>query len=172
MFRSWTIKGTFKDEPYRLLTLGCIVNQVKSRGSLQIVSKDPTVSPKIDPKFLTNPEDLERLAEVVKVGLEFKDQKPFADLVQECLFPPFKNETEFLEVLKKRFILAWHPVGTCKMSNKPDGVVDSDLKVKGVKGLRVADASIMPRVVSGNTNVASLVIGMKAAEIILKQYSS
>jgi len=70
----------------------------------------------------------------------------------------------------KKGFLPWHPVGTCRMSSGNDSVVDPQLKVRGVTGLRVADASIMPSVVSGNTNCISMVIGAKAAELIIQQY--
>jgi len=164
-------RGLFGDLPHRILVLGAIVNQVKSRGSLRVISRDPNVGPLIDPNTLSSPEDLDRLVEAVKFILAVGKEKPFADLVEKCEVNDSITDQKLRNLIKTQLTYAWHPVGTCKMSNKEDGVVDSNLKVKGVQRLRVADASIMPSVVSGNTHIAALLIGLKASELILKDYN-
>ena len=80
----------------------------------------------------------------------------------------YKSDEEVVGFLKKNVFLSWHPAGTCKMSKGKDAVVDSKCRVIGVKNLRVADASIMPNLVSGNTNMAAIVIGSRVADFILQ----
>lgn len=115
-----------------------------------------------------------RLIEAYKVGLHFFKTEPLQTEIDEIAEPKKipESDNEVAEIIKSNSGLAWHPVGTCKMGNakSSETVVDEHLKVLGIERLRVIDASIMPRVVSGNTNMASMLIGAKGASLVAQDY--
>lgn len=149
--------GLFDKIAVRIATFGVILNQPTSRGSLKIASKDISVPPIIDPNVFNTKEDRDRLLEATKIVMEFGKTAPFSDLVETQANPPpsVNTDEKLAKFINANLIFGWHPIGTCKMSNRGDGVVNSQLQVKGVENLRVIDASIMPKVVSGNTHVAT-----------------
>ncbi|PNF21087.1 Glucose dehydrogenase [FAD, quinone] [Cryptotermes secundus] len=154
----------------------------KSRGKILLNSENPYEYPKIFAGYLSDPEgrDLATMLEGIKFAerlmntevmkaKEAKQRKLFIEACEDLEF----NSSEYWEcALRHVATTVYHPVGTCKMgpSSDPSAVVDPELKVYGVKGIRVADASIMPTIVSGNTNAAIIMIGEKAADMIKKEW--
>jgi choline dehydrogenase len=140
----------------------------RARGSVTLNSADPDVPPSIDPNFLGDPYDLDRTIDCLKVGQEIMGQPSMAKyIVNE--FEPGPNcrtRAEYEAYVRDQGRSGYHPVGTCKMGQDAMAVVDPQLRVHGVDGLRVADSSIMPRLVSGNTNAPSIMIGEKASDLI------
>ena len=151
---------------------GCTLNfqhvRPRSRGTVSLRSKDPRDLPRIVPNYMSEPHDLNRLCEGFVIGQEIMKQPALSGLVARQHFPgvKFRGKPELAEFLKRNARAGLHPVGTCKMGRSGDSVVDSELRVFGVDRLRVADASIMPNIPSGNTNAACTMIGEKAADLI------
>ena len=147
----------------------------KSRGTLQLASADPADAPLIDPAFLEDERDVETLMRGVKT-LQRILQAPAFDAVDKTPLYAAESESdaEILEDIRNRADTVYHPVGTCKMGDldaDPFAVVDPRLRVRGVAGLRVIDASVMPQVVSGNTNAPSIMIGEKGADMIKQDWA-
>ena len=161
------------DDHARKLHLGygfschvCVLRP-KSRGSVFLTSADPMAMPGIDPQFLAEREDMDILLKGAKITRELMKTKPLADYIHRELF--IENEPDDAELeqhIRNRSDTVYHPVGTCKMGTDPMAVVDPKLKVHGLEGLRVVDASIMPNVISGNTNAPTVMIAEKAADMI------
>lgn len=151
---------------------GCTLNgyfmHPRARGAVTLKSADPRISPSIDPNFLGDPYDLERTIDCVKVGQEIMAQPAMKRFVTDEFMPGPKcrSRADYEAYVRERARSGYHPVGTCKMGQDEMAVVDTELRVRGVDGLRVADASIMPRLVSGNTNAPSIMIGERAADFI------
>lgn len=142
----------------------------KSRGFIALKTANPLDDPLIQPRYLTEKEDLESLVNGYKIGRKLLNSKAFSPYRGEEVIPGKLVETDdqIIEDIRKRAESIYHPVGTCKMGNDDMAVVDNQLKVHGLKGLRVVDASIMPNVVAGNTNAPTIMIAEKAADMILK----
>jgi len=139
-----------------------------SRGEVIISSADPMSPPVIDPKFLSEEKDLEQLVKGGKLALDIIRQAPFAAKLRKIIAPLQNNsEAGIIDHIEKSVETVYHPVGTCKMGHDELSVVDHELKVYGIGKLRVVDASIMPTIVSGNTNAACVMIAENAARIIL-----
>jgi choline dehydrogenase len=152
------------------ITLNSCVARPRSRGSIRLASADPGEQPLIDPNYFADPEDLRLSIGGVRRAREILAQEPLRSMIAGEVFPgPDKVSDEDLAAHAKRFVkTVYHPVGTCRMGREDDAnaVVTTDLKVRGVERLRVADASVMPSIVSGNTNAAVLVIADKAVEFV------
>jgi len=149
-------------------TLGVALCQPESRGSVRLADSDPASAPRIDCGFLSAPRDLDRLAGAVAEALA---------IAADAGWQPLVTPEADTDAARRAFICATlgsnhHASGTCRMGPGPDCVVGPDLRVRGIDGLRVADASIMPRIVSGNTNATAMVIGEKAADLILNAQSA
>jgi choline dehydrogenase-like flavoprotein len=140
----------------------------KSRGELRLRSKDPTDKPLLDPHYLEEDEDMALLVTAVKMARELAVQKPLAGFLKGEATPGPKvtTDAEIRAAVRLYAKTIYHPVGTCKMGQGSDAVVDAKLRVRGIEGLRVADASIMPSIVGGNTNAPAIMIGEKAADLI------
>ena len=141
----------------------------KSRGSISLQTANPLDAPKINAAYLTEDEDWTNLINGYKLGREILNAQSFAKYSDKEVAPSGKVETdaEIKEDIRQRAESIYHPVGTCKMGNDAMAVVDNKLRVHGVDGLRVVDASIMPNIVAGNTNAPSIMIAEKAADMIL-----
>jgi choline dehydrogenase-like flavoprotein len=141
----------------------------RSIGSLTLRSSDPSVPPAIDPAFLTDPYDWKISMEGFKWGRDMLHTKTYAPFVKKEHMPgaKVKTEQEIREYIKQWSKTDYHPVGSCKMGVDDMAVVDQELKVRGLEGLRVIDASIMPTLISGNTQATSIMIGEKGAHHVL-----
>jgi choline dehydrogenase len=139
----------------------------KSVGTVQLEAPDAAVAPRIDPRFFSDPADMAVLMQGAHVQRRILDASPFAAIRGEGLYPLDQRDARAVEQdIRNRADTQYHPVGTCKMGNDAMAVVDAQLRVRGVQGLRVADASIMPTLIGGNTNAPSIMIGEKAADMI------
>jgi choline dehydrogenase len=145
-------------------TMVVVLVTPKSRGRIRLRSSDPTVYPAIYANYLAQPEDGERLMKGIQLARRLNRTKALADLYQAEVYPAaqLQRADELAEVVQTFF----HPVGTCKMGHDALAVVDERLRVRGTSGLRVVDASIMPMIVNGNTNAATIMIAEKAADLI------
>ena len=141
----------------------------KSRGWLKLKSANPTDYPMIQPNFLESDDDKETLLEITKIAIDVIQAKAFEPYRKKIITPPdlSSDDAIFLHI-QKQLETVYHPVGTCKMGNDETAVVDEQLRVHGIEGLRVVDASIMPTIVSGNTNAPVYMIAEKGADMILK----
>lgn len=139
----------------------------KSRGSVGLSSADPMAPPRIDPQFLSDPSDLEVLIKGARKTRQLMQTAPLAGYIDKELFIKDEPDDAALEQhIRARADTIYHPVGTCKMGQDDMAVVDPELKVRGLAGLRVVDASVMPRLVGGNTNAPTIMIAEKAADMI------
>lgn len=140
----------------------------RSRGTLSLASSDPADPPLLDPHYLEVDADLQGLARGIEMAREIGMATALRDWrLREVVPGPEVDGAGALERFVRGCVCTWyHPVGTCKMGIDADAVVDPELRVRGIAGLRVADASIMPVVVSANTNAASLMIGWRGAGLI------
>lgn len=143
-----------------------ILVQPESRGEVSLRSADPTDPPVINPNYLTEAADLQTLVKAVELVRNLANTPTFQEMNGGELMP---GEAADLEgFIRSQCSTLWHPAGTCKMGTDSMAVVDSELRVRGVKSLRVADASIMPTVTSGNTVAACFMIGEKLADLLLE----
>jgi len=140
----------------------------KSRGEVLLSSADVADAPHIDPAYLKEPEDLQSLLNAVRTCREICSHSEMADHLGEELTPGADraSDEELIEEIRLRAGTVYHPVGTCKMGVDEMAVVDPRLRVRGIEGLRVVDASIMPEITGSNTNAPSMMIGERAAALI------
>jgi choline dehydrogenase len=153
----------------RGITFNINVLRSESTGSVHIKSTDPADPPAIRFNFLSAPQDRTGLLAAIRKARELMAAPPMSEIIEGEIAPGSKVETddELLEWVRNNAETTYHPVGTCKMGHDPMAVVDDQLRVHGVKNLRVADASIMPTLTSGNTNAPSIMIGEKCAQMVL-----
>lgn len=151
---------------------GCTVNvyacRPKSRGEIRLRSSDPTVAPIVDPNYLAEQYDVDRMIDGVRIGQDIMAQPSMAKFVGAAHLPskPLKTKAEFDAFVRKNTQGAYHLSGACKMGTDDMAVVDPKLRVHGIDGLRVADSSVMPYVVSGNLNAPTIMIGERASAFI------
>lgn len=142
--------------------------QPKSRGTVELRSADPLGEPLIKPNFLSEPEDLEQLVQGCKIALDIIQSEAFAPYRKEIVAPlDWSSDAAIKTHILNSVETIYHPVGTCKMGVDDMAVVDPQLRVRGIEGLRVIDASIMPKIMTGNTNAPVYMIAEKGADMIL-----
>ena len=141
----------------------------ESKGHIHIVSADPRRPPAINFNFLSSPIDAELTMRALRIARAIMTAPAMGHLRVTEIGPgvTIQDDDELLDWVKKNAETTYHPVGTCKMGSDPMAVVDARLRVHGIDGLRIADASIMPTLTSGNTNAPSIMIGEKAADMVL-----
>jgi choline dehydrogenase len=150
-------------------TLHACVLRPASRGVIRLRSPRAQDPPRIEPRYLSERRDLEVLLEGMRISREIIAAAPFARYRGRELFPGegLGTRAELEAVVRRKAETIYHPAGSCRMGGDGSAVVDSALRVRGVERLRIADASIMPRLIGGNTNAPVLMIAEKAAEMIL-----
>lgn len=149
----------------------CILDP-ESRGDVTLNSAAYDDAPLINNRFLSNPADTERFVQAIKTAQKITDAKGLGELKAETVFPakPFGSDEDIKAFIREKANHLYHAVGTCKMGNDDMAVVDNELRVKGISGLRVADASVMPTIPHGNTHAPTVMIAEKAADMILNAH--
>jgi Choline dehydrogenase and related flavoproteins len=154
--------------------LGChmCLLRPKSRGEVTLNSSDPFDDPKIDPKFLSHPDDMQDMIAGYKKMMSIMNKESFSKYTTKHTMRPIdiNDDNDIEQAIREEADTVYHPVGTCKMGNDEMAVVDNTLKVYGIDGLRVVDASIMPTLIGGNTNAPTIMIGEKASDMILSDW--
>ena len=155
--------------PFSGFTILVRLLRPESRGTVLLKSADPLAAPEIRPNYLSARRDGDVLVAGMKVSRRLVDAEPMRRYAARAHEPDraFANDDEWLQYLRTRGGISFHPVGTCRMGSDAASVVDPRLRVRGVEGLRVVDASIMPLLISGNTNAPTIMIGEKGADMIL-----
>jgi choline dehydrogenase-like flavoprotein len=139
----------------------------KSRGSVALASADPLAAPLIDPNFFGDSADLETMVAGFKLTRRLLETPSLRALQKKDMYAEgVETDDQIRELLRQRVDTVYHPVGTAKMGSDPMAVVDAKLKVHGLEGLRVVDASVMPTLIGGNTNAPTIMIGEKASDMI------
>ena len=154
------------------LTLMPILMRPKSRGEIELVSARAQDKPILHPRFLDHEEDVDVLVQGIRIGRQILSAPALSAYrgVELRPGPQAQSRDDLAEFLRSNIMTSFHPVGTCKMApaSDPMAVVDHTLQVRGVEGLRVADASIMPTIIGGNTNAPSMMIGERGAQFALE----
>jgi choline dehydrogenase-like flavoprotein len=138
-----------------------------SRGEVGLTSGDPLAAPRIDPRFLSDQRDAEIMLKGVKLVRRILEAPALAKYRdKELLTAGVSSDEGLMDHIRNKADTIYHPVGTCKMGVDDMAVVDPQLRVRGLQGLRVVDASIMPTLIGGNTNAPTIMIAEKAADMI------
>ncbi|WP_424928682.1 GMC family oxidoreductase [Amaricoccus tamworthensis] len=158
--------------PFSAFTMSVCQLRPESRGEIVLNGPDPTTYPKIHPNYLSSETDCRTIVEGVKIARRIARHAPLDSKISEEFRPDSSLDMDdyegTLDWARNNSSSIYHPTGTCKMGEGPNTVVDDRLRVHGIRGLRVADCSIMPEIVSGNTNAPAIMIGEKASDMILE----
>ena len=149
-------------------TMGPVLVSPKSRGSVRLRSTDPAAKPRILTNSLSEPDDLAALVAGVKLAREWAHTEPLAEAAGTEFHPgPDVQSDEQIEAWVRAHVeLIYHPVGTCRMGAADEAVLDPELRVRGVDGLRVVDASVFPVIPGGNTNAPTMMVAERGADLI------
>ena len=164
-------RAMMSPDPFSAMLLGISNCSPRSRGSVRLRSSNPLEPPVIEPNYLSHEDDIKDLLEGVKVLRKLAKTDSFRKVIGEEFRPGSQCQTDeqMIQHIKDTVWTVFHPSSTCRMGPDPkSSVVDSNLKVYGIEGLRVADASIFPSLVCGNINAATIMVGEKASDLILK----
>jgi choline dehydrogenase len=161
----------FANPPGHGFTIGVILLHPESKGSLKLRSTNPTDPPAINPNYLASENDVKVMIAGLRWARKVAESKALDAFRGEEFMPgeAVQSDADLEESIRAHAETLYHPVGTCKMGEDPLAVVDPDLRVRGVEGLRVVDASVMPTIISGHTNAPSIMIAEKAADLIKGQ---
>jgi choline dehydrogenase len=158
-------------DKFSAFTMSVCQLRPESKGEIKLTSADPMAYPTIHPNYLSTETDCRTAVAGVNIARTIARQEPLATKISEEFRPhaslDIDNYDETLDWVRNNTASIYHPTGTCKMGSDPMSVVDDKLRVHGIEGLRVADCSIMPEIVSGNTNAPAIMIGEKASDLIL-----
>ena len=159
--------------PFSAFTTSVCQLRPESRGHIELVSADPDVKPKLHSNYLATMTDQHTVVEGIKIALRIADHEPLKSKISEYFRPasPDMSNEALLDWARDNSTTIYHQTGTCKMGQDPLAVVDARLRVHGIEGLRVADCSIMPEIVSGNTNAPAMMIGEKLSRMVLADHS-
>ena len=152
------------------MTIASFQIRPRSRGASHIASTDPAADPTMVSNHFTHPDDIAACLRALKLSRNVAQTGPFARLIEQEVRPGADKASDeaLVQYLRATGATAYHPVGTCRIgTDAAQSVVDPQLRVHGIEGLRVADASVMPTIASTNTNAISIVIGERAADFIL-----
>ncbi len=162
------------DGPHRFSAFTASVCQLRpeSRGSVHVVSPNPDNYPRIQPNYLSTERDRRVAVAGLKVARRIADSPAMHSCIVDEFVPgrAYQTEEELLQAVRLYSQTIYHPTSTCRMGSDSLAVVDERLRVRGIEGLRVADASIMPEIVSGNTNAPTIMIGEKASDMIIEDH--
>ena len=164
-------RAMMSPDPFSAMLLGISNCSPRSRGSVRLRSSDPLKSPIIKPNYLSHKDDVTDLLEGVKVIRRLAQTNSFSDVIGEEFRPgpDCQSDEQMIQHIKETVWTVFHPSSTCRMGPDPTkNVVDSRLKVYGIESLRVADASIFPKLVCGNINAATIMVGEKVSDLILQ----
>jgi choline dehydrogenase-like flavoprotein len=164
------IEDATEKQPRRTgVSLHACLLRPASRGTVRLANVDPATPALIDPRYLSAPGDLDGMVRGVRIAETILSQPVFQKLgAQAPGAMALATDAAIVDSIRRRADTIYHPVGTCRMGSDDAAVVDPELRVRGVTGLRIADASIMPTLVSGNTQAPSAMIGERAADLILR----
>lgn len=153
------------------ITLHACNLRPKSTGTIKPVSADPKAKPAVDFNFLDNEQDWQVMLSCFKLLRHLMTAKSWGGLIAKEISPGFdiQSDDDIRRIMAESTETVYHPVGTCKMGNDDLAVVDAQLRVHGIQNLRVADASIMPSLIGGNTNAPAMMIGDKCSDMMLNQ---
>ena len=158
-------------DPFSAFTMSVCQLRPESKGEIRLASADGRTYPKIIPNYLSTETDCRTIVEGVKIARRIARHAPLTSKISEEYRPhadlPMDDYDQILDWARGNTASIYHPTGTCKMGSDKMAVVDDHLRVHGIAGLRVADCSIMPEIVSGNTNAPAIMIGEKAWEVLL-----
>ncbi len=156
--------------PFSAFTASVCQLRPYSRGEVRINSSNPLEYPSIQPNYLSDQRDCQVAIDAIKVARSIAAAPSLQNHIVEEYIPGsrYASDAELLEAARQHSQTIYHPTSTCKMGQDKFAVVDARLRVHGIEGLRIADASIMPEIVSGNTNAPAIMIGEKAADMILQ----
>jgi choline dehydrogenase-like flavoprotein len=160
----------FEEYDGHALTMGPVLIAPRARGEVTLASADPAAKPAILGNHLTDQADVDALVSGVRIARELAATPPLAGAVGREIYPGpgVGDDDEAIAAdVRRRLELLYHPVGTCRMGSDSDSVVDPELRVRGIDGLRVVDASVMPTITHGNTNAPTIMIAEKGADLIL-----
>ena len=164
-------RAMMSPDPFSAMLLGVSNCNTNSRGQLRIKNSDPASHPIIEPNYLSHEEDVKDLLEGVKVLRKLAKTDSFKPVIGEEFRPGPECQTDeqLIQHIKDTVWTVFHPSSTCRMGPDPkSNVVDRNLRVHGIDGLRVADASIFPKLICGNINAATIMVGEKASDLILR----
>ena len=149
-------------------TSGPVLVSPKSRGWVKLASADPTAKPRIQPNVLSDPDDLAALVAGVKLARQIAEHEPLRSATGREIYPgpEVVSDSEIEADIRRRVELLYHPVGTCRIGTDDKAVVDPELRVRGLDGLRVVDASVMPVIPGGNTNAPTIMVAERGADLI------
>jgi len=148
------------------VTLHCCDLRPKSRGRIGLTSPDPTADPLIDPNYLDHEDDLLKLVRGVRLGRNMLSAPPLGQHMGAEIFPgaDVQDDAQLEGFIRRKAETIYHPIGTCRMGSDDAAVVDTECRVRGVDGLRVVDASVMPSLIGGNTNAPTIMIAEKISD--------
>jgi len=157
-------------KPDHGITINSNLLRPKSKGSVKLKSNNFSDLPLIDSNYFSNENDIEIMIESLNFAKKVIRTKPLSDIVKEEILPGnhITDKYDLVKHCKKTVKTGWHPIGTCKMGTENDklSVVTPDLKVKEIENLRIFDASVMPNIISGNTNAPTLALADRAVDVM------
>jgi choline dehydrogenase len=158
-------------DPHPGITITSTLIQPRSRGWVRLRDTDPNSTPLINPNYLSDPEDMRRLIGGLRYAREVMEQPSLRGLIEDDVVPSraLQSEAELAAYARETATTVWHPIGTCRMGSDEASVVDPSLRVRGVRGLRIIDSSIMPNITSGNTNGPTMALASRGLDLFLEE---
>jgi len=163
--------GMYKAEPAPAVTASCTLLRPYSKGEITLRSADPSQAPNMVANYLTDDRDLKPLVSGLRLIRRIFSADPFRPKLRDEIMPgtDYQSDEELVTYLRGHAQSMYHPVGTCRMGSDVEAVVDTQLRLNGFEGIRVVDASVMPRIPSGNTNAPTIMIAEKASDMIISE---